>query len=217
MRSDLRLLLVLAVATCGTGCANAPDVLFGEAVRSFGRVHSCPDDRLQVRHAHVWLSDLVESKQPPAEVAADAGRLAVWNRAVNQDLGHFDRLTAVHVAGCGSQAIYFCWYGHLLHRDHECLPMDLDDADPEFAGLALKRTAGQQVRQRLGLPPGLPAPPSDEVAQPMEPPPSSGDIKAAVDAKIRAMEKEMRRRMDAMAKETSATIPAPKPAPPPNR
>jgi hypothetical protein len=42
MRSDLRLLLVLAVAICGTGCADAPDVLFGEAVSSFGRSIPAP-------------------------------------------------------------------------------------------------------------------------------------------------------------------------------
>src|SRR5436305_14272378 len=84
MRSDLRLLLVLAVATCGTGCAAAPDALFDEAVRSFGREHSCPANRLQVKHAEVRLPGLVEPKQPPAAGAAAAGRLGGRDQAVNQ-------------------------------------------------------------------------------------------------------------------------------------
>jgi hypothetical protein len=214
MRSDLRLLLVLAVATCGTGCADAPDVLFDEAVRSFGREHSCPANRLQVKHAEVRLPDLMESKQPPAEVAADAGRLAVWNQTVNQELAGYERLTAVDVAGCGGHATYFCWYGHRIHRDHECVQVDLDVPHPDFVTLTLKPSAGQQVRQRLGLPP---APSPAERAQPSEPQPSAAAIKADIDARIRAREGEMRQRLNALAKETSATPPAPKLSPPPNR
>jgi hypothetical protein len=151
MRPDLRLLLVLAVATCCTGRADAPEAPFDEAVQSFGREHSCPADRLQVKHALVRLPDLVEPKQPPAEVAADAGRLAVWNQTINEELASYDRLTAVDVAGCGGHTTYFCWYGHILHRDHECIPMDLDVPHPEFVTLPLKPSAEQQVRQRLGL------------------------------------------------------------------
>ena len=220
MRSDLRLLLVLAVATCGTGCANAPnapDVLFDEAVLRFGHEHSCPANRLQVKHAEVRLADLVEPKQPPAEVAADAGRLAVWNQTINQDLASYNRLTAVDVAGCGGHATYFCWYGHRIHRAHECIPVDLNVPDPEFVAIPLKPSARQQVRQRLGLPPAPPLPRSAERAQPSEPPPSAAAIKATIDARIRAREEEMRQRLNALDKETSAMPPAPQPSPPPNR
>src|SRR4029079_12797680 len=106
-------------------------------------------DRLQVKHVEVPLPDLVESK-PPAEVAADAGRLAVWNQTVNKELARYEHLTAVDVAGCGSHATSFCWYGHRIHRDHECIPVDLDVPDPDFVAIPLKPSAGQQVRQRLG-------------------------------------------------------------------
>jgi hypothetical protein len=51
------------------------------------------------------------------------------------------------------------------------------------------------------------------MAQPNEPQPST----AAITATFRAREKAMRQRLDALAKETSATPPAPKPAPAPNR
>jgi hypothetical protein len=72
------------------------------------------------------------------------------------------------VAGCGSHATYFCWYGHRIHRDHECIPVDLDDLD--FTTLTLKPSAGQWVRERLGLP----SPPPAAVTQGNEPfPPRS--------------------------------------------
>jgi hypothetical protein len=201
MRSDVRLLLILAVASCGSGCAPAPDSLFDEAVLRFGSEHSCPADRLQVKHAEVPLPDLVESK-PPAEVAADAGRLAVWNETVSKELARYEHLTAVDVAGCGSHATSFCWYGHRIHRDHECIPVDLDDLD--FTTLPLKPSAGQWVRERLGLP----SPPPAAVTQ-------SNELSSSIEAEVRAREKAMRKRLDALAKETSATPPAPEPAPPP--
>lgn len=202
MRSDVRLLLILAVASYGSGCAHPPDALFDEAVRRFEHEHSCPADRLQVKHAEVPLPDLVESKQPPAEVAADAGRLAVRNQTVNKELARYEHLTAVDVAGCGSHATSFCWYGHRIHRDHECIPVDLDDLD--FTTLTLKPSAGQWVRERLGLP----SPPPAAVTQPNE-------LSAEITAAVRAREMAMRKRLDALAKETSATTPAPEPAPPP--
>ena len=204
MRSDVRLLLILAVASCGSGCADAPDPLaplFDEAVLRFGHEHSCPADRLQVKHVEVPLPDLVESK-PPAEVAADAGRLAVWNETVNKELARYEHLTAIDVAGCGSHVTYFCWYGHRIHRDHECIPVDLDDLD--FTMLTLKPSAGQWVRERLGLPS---PPPAAETR--------SNELSAAIAADVRAREMAMRQRLDALAKEASATPPAPEPAPPP--
>lgn len=214
MRSDLRLLLVLAVATCVAGCPPAPAPIFDEAVSRFEHAYSCPANRLQVRHAEVRLPDLVESKQPPAEIAADAGRLAVWKQTVDQDLASYDHLTAVDVTGCGSHGTYFCWYGHRIHRAHECFPVDLDDPHPDFVTLTLKPSARQQVRQQLGLPPAPPSPRPAEIAQPNEPnepPPSTAAIKATVRERFRAREEAMRQRLDALAEETSATPPAPKP------
>ncbi len=202
MRSDARLLLILAVASCGSGCAPpAPETLFDEAIRRFELEHSCPADRLQVKHVEVPLADFVESK-PPAEVAADAGRLAVWNETVNKELARYEHLTAVDVAGCGTHATSFCWYGHRIHRDHECIPVDLEDLD--FTMLTLKPSAGQWIRQRLGLPPPPPA-----VAT------RTNELHSAIEAEFRARETAMRKRLDALAKETSATTPAPEPAPPP--
>jgi hypothetical protein len=161
----------------------------------------------------VRLPDLVEPQKPPAEVAADAGRLAVWNQTVDQELASYQHLTAVDVTGCGSHGTYFCWYGHRIHRDHECIPVDLDAPQPDFVALTLKPSARQQVRQQLGLPPAPPTPRPVARAQPNEPPPSTAAIQATVRERFREREEAMRKRMDALAKETSATPPAS----PPNR
>ena len=217
MRFDLRLLLVLAVATCGTGCTPAIPSIFDEAVSIFQHQYSCPADRLQVRHAEVRLADLVEPQKPPAEVAADAGRLAVWKQNVDRELARYDHLTAIDVTGCGNHGTYFCWYGHRIHRDHECIPVDLDVPQPDFVAITLKPSARQQVRQQLGLPPALPLPRPAAAAESITPPPSSAEIQAEIQAEIRAREEAMRQRLDALEKETSATPPASKPASPPNR
>ena len=214
MRSDLRLLPVLAVAICVTGCTSPIPSIFDEAVGMFQHQYSCPVDRLQVRHAEVRLADLVEPKKPPAEVAADAGRLAVWNQNVEKELASYDHLTAIDVTGCGNHGTYFCWYGHLLHRDHECTPIDLDVPEPYFVTLTLKSSARDQVRRQLGLPPAPPLPRPAAEAQSNEPPPPST---AEIQAEIRAREEAMRKRMEQLEKETFATPPVPKPAPPPNR
>jgi hypothetical protein len=196
MRSDVPLLLILAVASCGSGCAHAPDALFDEAVPSFEREHSCPADRLQVKHAELPLPELVESKQPPAEVAADAGRLAVWNQTANQELALYEHLTAVDVAGCGSHAIYFCWYGHRIHRDHQCVPVDLDAPEPYFAPLTLKPSAGQWIRERLGLPPAS-LPPA-AVAQPndLQPAPTAAALQAQIQQMIEARRRDIESKLE---------------------
>ena len=211
MRSDLRLLLVLALAAGGTGCAKPPpeDVLVDEAARIFARQASCPADRLQVKHAEIRLSDLVVSEEPPAEVAADAGRLAVWNQTRNRELASFEHLTAVDVAGCGSHATYFCWYGHRIHRDHECAPVDLEPPEPHFLDIVLKPSAEASVRSLLGLPPAVHTP---------EPADASGPLRDSIAAEVRARETEMRQRLDAMAKEIAAAAAStPEPARSPHR
>lgn len=210
MRSDLRLLLVLVLAAAGTGCTKPPpeDVLVDEAARIFELQASCPADRLQVKHAEIRLADLVAAEEPPAEVAADAGRLAVWNETRERELASYDHLTAVDVAGCGSHATYFCWYGHRIHRAHECAPVDLDPDAPHFLDLALKPSAEASVRSQLGLPPAVHTPaPAD----------ASAAIKASIDAEFRAREKAMRQRLDAMNKEIAAGAPTPPPAQSPQR
>src|SRR5262245_22305683 len=170
MRSEARLLLVLAVASYGGGCAHPPAKLYDEAVQRFSLQNSCPTDRLQIKQVEVPLSELIESK-PPADVAADAGRLAVWNQTVSREVARYEHLTAVDVAGCGRHATSCCLYGHRIHRYHECVPVELDDLD--FTTLTLKPSAGEWVRKQLGLP----APPPETATR-------SNELSAEIAAKV---------------------------------
>jgi len=217
MRLEVRLLLVLLATTGATGCGLGshhaggigPDrKLLEDATGSYGRAHACPAERLHVRSSNLPLSDLLETGKPPADIAADPERKAVWERSRQEDIAGFDRFTAFDVAGGGSHAVYFCWYGHEIHRDHECAPVDLDvlALEPTFLWLPMKPTAAQLVRERLGLPPGSPLVPVAEASAP-----SPVDVAA----EVRAQAAAIRRRVDAMAKETSdATVPAPASASP---
>lgn len=188
MRIDARLLLILTVATCGTGCFDKRDPLLEDALYSFQHENSCPANRLSVKQVKVPLADLVEPRQPPAEIAADAERLAVWKQTNDQELARYDRLTAVDISGCGSHAHYFCWEKHVLHDNYGCVPMDLDRPLSGFTTLPLKPSADPWVRQWLGLPPAPPPPPPAAAAQP-------NALQSSIAAEIRAREKAMRERM----------------------
>jgi hypothetical protein len=127
------------------------------ALYSFQHDNSCPANRMNVKHVKVPLADLVEPRQPPAEIAADAERLAVWKQTNDEELARYDRLTAVDISGCGSHADYFCWEKHHLHDNYGCIPMDLDRPLSDFTTLPLKPSSGQWVRQRLACrPPSVP-------------------------------------------------------------
>jgi hypothetical protein len=151
MGNNLRLLLLLVVAACGTGCAT---VLSHDAIRSFQQQQSCPANRLQVKHAVVRPQDLFDRGQPPAEVAADSGRLAVWNESFDRRLEDLQHLTAVDVTGCGAHGTYFCWSDNRGESalNEYCEPVDLDVPHVLFKGFWLKPSAGQWVRQQLGIP-----------------------------------------------------------------
>lgn len=194
MRFDVRLLLILTVATWGTGCADSRDPLLEDAFYRFQHENSCPANRLNVKQVKVPLADFVEPRQPPKEIAADAERLAVWNQTNKEELARYDRLTAVDISGCGHQADYFCWEKHVLHDNYGCIPMDPSRPLFDFTTLPLKPSADPWVRQQLGLPPAPPPPSPAAMAQP-NPPPSSAAIRAEITAEIRTREKAMRKRM----------------------
>jgi hypothetical protein len=146
----MRLLLVVAVAIWATGCATTDS--FSPATQTFGQEYYCPARRLQVKTAAVPLPEVMDSEEPPSEVARDPERLAIWNQASERRLAFYGRLTAVEVSGCGAKETYFCWLENGKRNHPDCGRVDLDAEKPSFAMVTLKPSAGQLVRQRLGPP-----------------------------------------------------------------
>lgn len=146
--NNLRNLLLLIVATSGTGCAAE---LADGAIGIFRQQHSCPADRQQVKYARVRLQDIIDPDKPPAEIAADPGRLAVWNQSLDRRIGELIDFTAVDVTGCGAHILYFCWNENPRYQPF-CAPVDLDVPHPRFASFSLKPSAGQWVRQQIARP-----------------------------------------------------------------
>jgi|SRR5581483_11882279 len=75
----------------------------------FAQKYTCPDSHLAVRSVNLSAPDFFDRGTPPADVAADRERLAMWNASVDQQLEIFDGLTAVDVTGCGAHVDYLCW------------------------------------------------------------------------------------------------------------
>lgn len=119
----------------------------------FNREYYCPVHRLQVRTAAVQLSEVMERKEVPAEIAGDPERLELWNQEFERTLGLYQRLTAVDVSGCGGHETYFCWFEDGKRNHQECDRIDLDAPRPGFAVVTLKPDAGPWVRARLVPPP----------------------------------------------------------------
>ncbi|HEY1557936.1 MAG TPA: hypothetical protein VGF94_24070 [Kofleriaceae bacterium] len=88
-----RLLALVAATVAVAACAF--DARARPEVRSdFVRDATCPADRVTVAQA--------SAPAPPPDVAADPGRLAVWNDQPRQHHEYVAR-------GCGQELRYACW------------------------------------------------------------------------------------------------------------
>ena len=90
--------------------ASAASFAAAAAQRLFARANSCPADRITTTPASA------DAATPPPDVAADPGRLAVWqqNRAA-------DRRKRVDVSGCGHSMRFACNVSS-ARSDAFCLP-----------------------------------------------------------------------------------------------
>jgi hypothetical protein len=91
------------------------------AQETFEVEHSCPAARLEVRaHPELAWVDVLDadspSAAPPPEVAADAGRLAIWSREQAKlrasRAKSYARHVVVEVRGCGYRELYGCEPGY---------------------------------------------------------------------------------------------------------
>jgi hypothetical protein len=99
--------LLLAFAALVVGCQSLTD----GAKDDFSHKFSCPKDQVEARErpdikAHS-LSPFT-GKKPPADVAADPRRLAVWQADHQKQIDSEDSDTVIEVRGCSHSQLYKC-------------------------------------------------------------------------------------------------------------
>lgn len=148
LRHTLRILLFVPLAVSGTGCSSW--FLSLTARDTFTEQQSCPKERIQTRYIAVQPQDIFERPAPPAEVAADPGRLAVWMQTVDSNFKTFKHLTVSDAAGCGVHVSYLCWSEDNGDSTTDfCEKVDLDTPHARFGLYRLKTSAGEDLKQRL--------------------------------------------------------------------
>ena len=148
----LLLLLALSQSACGFSRALSRSLLSDTAHSRFSSRHSCPDDRMTLKAISLNVHDLVVLPDPPPDVAADPGRLAVWREVKRNTAAHYVFLTAVDVMGCGFQQTYLCWEEpdpQAEKTDYLCDEIDLNDANVYLGRFKLSSSALQAVRDQL--------------------------------------------------------------------
>jgi hypothetical protein len=80
------------------------------AKQTFSKQFTCPPDRVESRaRPDLKPSAFKKAKTPPPDVAADPGRLKMWNDQQEKALTASDGMDWIAEArGCGQQAFYSC-------------------------------------------------------------------------------------------------------------
>jgi hypothetical protein len=96
--------LVVVLAGC-RGPVTLDDVR-----KEFSKDNTCPVERVEARErSELKPSQLDWNPAPPAEIAADAGRLAMWKAERDKQNANTDGRDRVFEArGCGHQTLYAC-------------------------------------------------------------------------------------------------------------
>lgn len=104
--SFARLVAVVGVLVLVSGCKSVTE----GARERFSKDHSCPLDRVEVRmREDLRPSDLETRPKPSPEIAADPGRLRVWQEEETKARELSDRgEKMVEVRGCAVQTLYAC-------------------------------------------------------------------------------------------------------------
>ena len=102
----VRVLVALVVAAASMGCESLDD----EARDDFAAEFSCPMNRVEVRprpDIDGYTAVHGKAPAPPAEIAKDPGRLAVWQKDLDERRSH-NYGTVYEVRGCSHGKLYTC-------------------------------------------------------------------------------------------------------------
>jgi hypothetical protein len=144
----LRFATAPALAAVVAPLALAGCISSTHAMQSFSADQSCPQNASTFQRTAVVGADLAPAASAPADIAADAERLAVWQR--NHDPARFvasyDQLTAFKVTGCGIATDYLCWNESVGDETPAtCEAIDLGRNGQTFDGYVLQPS----LRERL--------------------------------------------------------------------
>ena len=125
--------LLLFPAACAT---LVPDY----AIEKFSRVESCPTERITMKKFVLDPQTALVPRDPPAGVAADPARLAVWRSNVRDDAAWYRNLMAIDLWGCSVHRQYICWDEWDAEAEtitEHCHDVDLSDPGTRFEAFGL--------------------------------------------------------------------------------
>ena len=147
-----RMCVLLVLALSQIGCNLGRILLTDVARNKFSRRNSCPVERMTMNVVPVEAKEILTLPDAPPHIAADAGRLAVWNENLSDWVASYMDLTAVRVRGCEVDETYICWDersddGEDL--DFICEEIDLGDPRSKLGSFTLNADVMDAVRERL--------------------------------------------------------------------
>ena len=146
------ILLALAVTQLGCTMHNyGPSV----AVDRFSQGRTCPKERVAARQVPLSPGDFGHAA-PPADIAADPGRLALWSKNAAADLAHYHDITIVEASGCGARQTYLCWrenWRTMGEWQFNCDVVDLSNPRAALETIPLTDAARASLPNRLAASP----------------------------------------------------------------
>jgi hypothetical protein len=76
----------------------------------FASDFTCPNERVTVtaRKDLAAVDLAVRPEAPPKDIAADPGRLAIWQKAAAQRAAYYDGKSVIQARGCEHEVFYIC-------------------------------------------------------------------------------------------------------------
>ncbi len=97
---------VAMIAVFLVGCRSDETI----ARESFAHEFTCPSERVTVtpRKDLVGADLAVRQEAPPKDIAADPGRLAVWQKEAARRRADYDGTSVIQARGCEHELLYVC-------------------------------------------------------------------------------------------------------------
>jgi hypothetical protein len=142
------ILAALAVTQLGCTMHNYGSSI---AIDRFSQSQTCPKERIAARQVPLSPGDFALGA-PPADIASDPGRLALWSKNASADLAHYHDITTVEASGCGARQTYLCWrenWRTMGDWQSTCDAVDLNNPRAALEAIPLSDAARASLSGRL--------------------------------------------------------------------